>query len=194
MVAVGGERTTLPDSAGMSPASVRSNVDLPAPLTPTRPTTSPGATTRSRPEKRTRAPWPAASPRATRVALTVTASQGCHASSRPGSVLVVRLVVVVVLVLLVADIAGGGGVAAHQPRLEVVVAAHRHPPQRADLEARHVAQPLSQLAVDEHRPGSGERGEAAGQVDHRRVDVAEPGQHRAVGGADAQRRSFLVRR
>src|SRR3954469_16234469 len=69
MVAVGGDRTTLPDSAGSSPARVRSSVDLPAPLTPTRPTTSPGATTRSRSENRTRAPCPAARPRATRVAL-----------------------------------------------------------------------------------------------------------------------------
>src|SRR3954454_7183019 len=69
MVAGGGDRTTLPDSAGSSPASVRSSVDLPAPLTPTSPTTSPGATTRSRSENSTRAPWPAASPRATRVAL-----------------------------------------------------------------------------------------------------------------------------
>src|SRR5919202_6874701 len=71
MVAVGGERTTLPDSAGCRPARVRSRVDLPAPFTPTRPTTSPGATTRSRSENRTRAPCPAARPRATRVALTV---------------------------------------------------------------------------------------------------------------------------
>src|SRR4051795_6587487 len=70
MVAVGGDRTTLPDSAGSSPARVRSRVDFPAPLTPTSPTTSPGATTRSRPENSTRAPWPAARPRATRVALT----------------------------------------------------------------------------------------------------------------------------
>src|SRR3954468_23354639 len=70
MVADGGEMTTLPDSAGSSPARVRSSVDLPAPLTPTRPTTSPGATTRSRSENRTRAPCPAARPRATRVALT----------------------------------------------------------------------------------------------------------------------------
>ena len=52
----GGLTTTLPASAGRSPDSVRSSVDLPAPLTPTRPTTSPGATTRSRPEKSTRAP------------------------------------------------------------------------------------------------------------------------------------------
>src|SRR4051794_35054009 len=73
MVAVGGDRTTLPDSAGSSPANVRRSVDLPAPLTPTRPTTSPGATTRSRSENSPRAPWPAARPRATRVALTATA-------------------------------------------------------------------------------------------------------------------------
>src|SRR3954468_2320341 len=69
MVAVGGDRTTLPDSAGRSPARVRNSVDLPAPFTPTSPTTPPGATTRSRSEKRTRAPCPAARPRATSVAL-----------------------------------------------------------------------------------------------------------------------------
>ena len=48
----------------------RSSVDLPAPLAPTSPTTSPGATVRSTPEKIVRAPWAAETPRATRVALT----------------------------------------------------------------------------------------------------------------------------
>src|SRR3954462_4370661 len=75
MGAVDGGRRTRPDSAGRPPARVRSSEDLPAPLTPTRPTTSPGAMTRSRSENRTRAPWPAARPRATRVALTGRGSQ-----------------------------------------------------------------------------------------------------------------------
>src|SRR6195952_649929 len=148
MVADGGLTEIEPDSAGNSPASVRSNVDLPAPFTPTRPTTSPGATTRSRSEKRIRAPWPAASPRATRVALTGTGSQGRRTDFRPGSaldhmVVVVAVVRVVVVVLVggVTHIALDRGVAADQPRLQVVVAAHRDPPQLADP----VAGPALQL-------------------------------------------------
>src|SRR3954447_26564562 len=69
MVAVGGDRTTLPDSAGSSPARVRSRVDLPAPFTPTSPITSPGATTRSRSVNSIRSAWPAARPLATSVAV-----------------------------------------------------------------------------------------------------------------------------
>ena len=73
-VAVVGLTPTLPASA-TCPASIRSSVDLPAPLAPTRPTTSPGATTRSRPAKRARSPWPAERP----VALTV----GTHLVTTP---------------------------------------------------------------------------------------------------------------
>src|SRR3978361_2153705 len=115
------------------PVSVRSNVDLPAPFTPTSPTTSPGATTRSRSEKRIRAPWPAASPRATRVALTGTGSQGRRTDFRPGSaldhmVVVVAVVRVVVVVLVggVTHIALDRGVAADRPRRQVVHRAHQH--------------------------------------------------------------------
>src|SRR6195952_1074551 len=196
MVADGGLTEIEPDSAGNSPASVRSSVDLPAPFTPTRPTTSPGATTRSRSEKRIRAPWPAASPRATRVALTGTGSQGRRTDFRPGSVVdemalvVVVRAVVLILVGGVAHIALGRGVAADQPRLEVVVAAHRDPPELADPVAGPVLQLLGQFAVHEQRARTGDRGEPAGQVDHRGEDVAQPGQHRTVGRPHPQRWPF----
>ena len=67
--APGGLNETLPSSTPCNPASVRSNVDFPAPLTPTSPTTSPGATTRSRSLKSIRSPCPAASPLTIIVAL-----------------------------------------------------------------------------------------------------------------------------
>ena len=67
--AVGGLNATLPLSVAINPARVRSSVVLPAPFTPTRPITSPGATTRSSPVKRVRSPCPAASCRAISVAL-----------------------------------------------------------------------------------------------------------------------------
>ena len=65
----GGLSETEPCSRGTRPARVRSSVDLPAPLTPTSPTTSPGATTRSRSSKRRRSPWPAVRSLAINVAL-----------------------------------------------------------------------------------------------------------------------------
>lgn len=68
-VAVAGLSRRLPSSGTARPASSRSSVDFPAPLAPTRPTTSPGATTRSSPEKSVRSPCPAARFLATRVAL-----------------------------------------------------------------------------------------------------------------------------
>ncbi len=68
-VAVGGESRSSPSSGRSSPASRRSREDLPAPLTPTRPITSPGATTRSSPAKSVRSPCPAARSLATRVAV-----------------------------------------------------------------------------------------------------------------------------
>ena len=60
---------TAPCSGSSSPASSRSSVDLPAPFAPTRPTTSPGPTTRSSSVNRARAPWPAARPVAFSTAL-----------------------------------------------------------------------------------------------------------------------------
>ena len=65
-----GAVVTVPASGTSSPASRRSSVDLPAPLAPTTPTTSPGATVRSRCSKRVRWAWPPARSLATRVALT----------------------------------------------------------------------------------------------------------------------------
>ena len=52
-----------------SPARIRSRVVLPAPLAPTTPTTSPGATVRSSDSKRVRCAWPPARFLATRSAL-----------------------------------------------------------------------------------------------------------------------------
>ncbi len=69
MLAVGGLSLSEPPSGVSSPAISRSRVDLPAPLAPTRPMTSPGATTRSSPEKRVRSPWPALRSLTTRVVL-----------------------------------------------------------------------------------------------------------------------------
>src|SRR5689334_16606064 len=69
MFAVGGLSVTLPLSAGRIPERVRRRVVFPAPFAPTRPITSPGATTRSSPVKRLRSPCPAASSRAISVAL-----------------------------------------------------------------------------------------------------------------------------
>ena len=79
-------------AASSPPASRRSSVDLPAPLAPTTPTTSPGATVRSRGSKRVRWAWPPARSLATRVA--VTGEPGGHsppgptwpAGARPGPV------------------------------------------------------------------------------------------------------------
>ena len=68
-----GAVVTVPLSGATSPASRRSSVDLPAPLAPTTPTTSPGATVRSRCSKRVRWAWPPARSLATRVALTAQA-------------------------------------------------------------------------------------------------------------------------
>src|SRR6059058_5271084 len=70
MLADAGVRETVPCSAGSNPARVRSSVDLPDPFAPTRPITSPGATTRSSPENSTRSPCPAARSLAISVALT----------------------------------------------------------------------------------------------------------------------------
>ena len=61
---------TRPAIGADSPASSRSSVDLPAPLAPTTPTTSPGATVRFRDSKRVRCPWPPARSFATRVPVT----------------------------------------------------------------------------------------------------------------------------
>ena len=85
-MASGGLIATVPSSGAVSPASIRSSVDLPAPLTPTRPTTSPGPITRSRPENSTRAPWPAAREVALRVALITTKSLRTRVTrwARPG--------------------------------------------------------------------------------------------------------------
>src|ERR1700730_3561198 len=69
-VAEEGLSRTLPCSAGSSPARIRNRVDLPAPLTPTRPTTSAGATIRFNPANSTRSPCAAGRSFATRVALT----------------------------------------------------------------------------------------------------------------------------
>src|SRR5262245_15770949 len=74
-----GATATVPASGARNPARMRSSVDLPAPFGPTRPTTSPGATTRSRLSNRRRAPWPAARPRAYRVTLTFA---GAHDAGR----------------------------------------------------------------------------------------------------------------
>src|SRR3712207_4373029 len=149
-------RSTLPDSGGSSPANVRSRVDLPAPLTPTSLTTSPGATTRSRSAKRTRAPWPASRPRATSVALTGhqgakqagvgatgkrTPSSSPFASSRRASgrgrgsfvfagVLLEDVVGHLVEHRLQGEVGRPRRTALHQPGLQVVVAAHRDPAQR----------------------------------------------------------------
>src|SRR3954454_9546000 len=185
MVAVGGERATLPDSAGSSPARVRSSVDLPAPLTPTSPTTSPGAATRSRSENRTRAPCPAARPRATRVALKRTpggtgrtdrrrSPAREHGPTIPGRAAGSPAVFVVVpgedvvghLVehLLEGVVLLPRRTTAEQPRLQVVVAAHRDPLERPHPVLRPAAQPPGQLAVDQHRRGRGHRGQPAGQV------------------------------
>ena len=54
--AVDGLTRTVPSSGWTRPARSWSSVDLPAPFTPTSPTTSPGATTRSRPVNSTRSP------------------------------------------------------------------------------------------------------------------------------------------
>ena len=62
--------TTEPSSGSRSPARMRSSVVLPAPLAPTTPTTSPGATVRSSASKRVRCACPPARSLVTRVALT----------------------------------------------------------------------------------------------------------------------------
>ncbi len=67
-VAVGGESRSSPCSGVSSPASRRSSVDLPAPLTPTRPITS-RRDDEVEPEKSEWSPWPAARSLATRVAV-----------------------------------------------------------------------------------------------------------------------------
>ena len=68
-MAPGGLSVMEPTSGAIRPASVRSNVVLPAPLTPTSPTTSPGATIRSRSLNKVRSAWPCPKPLATSVAL-----------------------------------------------------------------------------------------------------------------------------
>src|SRR5579862_9593064 len=71
-VAVAGFSDTDPASyaPSSSPASIRSNVDFPAPLAPTSPVTLPGDTTRSTPEKMARSACPADSPLAVSTAFT----------------------------------------------------------------------------------------------------------------------------
>lgn len=67
--------------------SRRSSEDFPAPLAPTRPITSPGATTRSSPAKSVRSPCPAASSLATRVAVirvTILTNHGALLPAGPG--------------------------------------------------------------------------------------------------------------
>src|SRR5690606_7939842 len=61
---------TVPANGSTCRASRLSSVDLPAPLAPTTPTTSPGATVRSRSAKRVRWACPPDRPLATSVALT----------------------------------------------------------------------------------------------------------------------------
>src|SRR3954466_12077383 len=85
MVASGGAEVTVPASGSSSPASRRRSVDLPAPLAPTRPTTSPGATTRSSSVNSTRPAWPAARPLATNVALMSDRGYGRAARGHPTS-------------------------------------------------------------------------------------------------------------
>ncbi len=76
---VRGRRRAACTDAGVGPPhrrrGCRSSVVLPAPLGPTRPMTSPGATTRSSPENSSRSPCPAATPRACTVALMAALSR-----------------------------------------------------------------------------------------------------------------------
>ena len=75
MWADGGEMLIVPAWGEVTPASMRSSVVLPAPLGPTSPITSPGATTRFRSAKSSRSPCPAETPFACTVALMSTFSQ-----------------------------------------------------------------------------------------------------------------------
>ena len=73
---------TCPRSGASTPASSFSSVDLPAPLGPTTPTTSPGATVREMPSRIVWAPWAFATSRAVRTA--VDGGTGGGLSSRSG--------------------------------------------------------------------------------------------------------------
>ena len=69
-VASGGLTAISPSTSALErPASASRSVDLPAPLGPVSPQTSPSATTRSRSENRVRAPRVAPTPRSVRVAV-----------------------------------------------------------------------------------------------------------------------------
>src|SRR5690606_20761016 len=70
-----GDSVTVPACGWSRPASSLSSVDFPAPLAPTTPRTSPGATVRSSESKRVRWPYPPARPWVTRVAVI---GQSCH--------------------------------------------------------------------------------------------------------------------
>jgi hypothetical protein len=79
---------------------------------------------------------------------------------------------------------------ADQPRLQVVVAAHETRAAGAPVPAG-LTRTASAARGRRAASRAGERGQPAGQVDHRRVDVAEPGQHPPVGRADPQRGPLL---
>src|SRR5690554_2451671 len=70
-----GDSVTAPACGSSRPASSLRSVDFPAPLAPTTPMTSPGATVRSSESKRVRWPYPPARPWVTRVAVI---RQSCH--------------------------------------------------------------------------------------------------------------------
>jgi hypothetical protein len=74
----------------------------------------------------------------------------------------------------------------------VVVAAHgRGPPVSQPVSAVR-AQRRGEFRIHQRGTRSGQRRQPRGQVDHRPVHVAEPGQHPARGHADAQRGQALA--
>src|SRR4051812_18731948 len=204
MVAVGGGRTTLPDSAGSSPARGGRSGDLSPPVAPANPPTAPGQLTGEGAQQRrlARAVDPdepddvagrddeievgeqdagavpggqaAGDQGGTQEnsrwdgsdgSTTVTGSRArTDDTGRPDRSPAVFVVLLVedgvghlVEHLLEGDVLLPRGTAADQPRLQVVVAAHRDPAQRPHPVLRPAAQPAGQLPVDEHCGGLGDR-------------------------------------